>query len=214
MEKPFVVLDLEVTDLYESHGEIMGINALLVSPQGDCLSQLEILVQTQHDVPDWLLKALQLTPQVFAHSALTSEIALRKFLAFVGDHAVFIHNAPFDLPFIHHIASEFGVAFTNKVLDTLPIAELTWPGQRCSVDSLRELLEIGPRDNTENAANSTLQILNAARVIAESYHAQRIEAEQALQKDIGCSDASTGQDICPFCETNHYFQHRQNGGDC
>lgn len=175
MENSFVVLDLEVTDLYESHGEIMGINALLVSPQGVCVSQLAILVQTKHAVPDWLLQDLQLKPQVFVENAITPQAALQKFFAFVGDHPVFIHNAQFDLPFIHRFTSKFGVEFKNTVFDTLLIAELTWPGQRCSIDGLSEFLEISPKDTTENDAKATLQILSAARAIAHNYHAHRIQ---------------------------------------
>lgn len=206
MENPFVVLNLEVTDLYESEGEIMGIQALLVSPKGNFLSQLDILVQTQHDVPAWLLQALQLTHQVFAENALIPETAMHKFLAFVGEHDVFIHNASFDLPFIHRITSEFGFAFKNRVFDVLSIAELTWPGQRCSLDGLREILELYPMDSTENDAKATLQVLNAARGIAENYHAQRMHTALTLRNDSGLQ-ASTRPAICPFCETSHHFQH-------
>lgn len=213
MEKPFVVLDLEVTDLYEKNGEIMAIDALLVNPQGVCLSELSILLQTQRDVPDWLLKSLQLTSRVFAENAITTEIALQKVLAFVDAHDVFIHDAPFDLPFIHRIASEFGFVFTNKVFDTLPIAELTWPGQRCSVDGLREHLEIVPEDKQKNAASSTLQILNAARAIAENYHVKRIHAELSNQKAAGFRDASTVQAICPFCQVSHHFVVNKNAAN-
>lgn len=207
MEKPFVVLNLEVTDLYESQGEIMGIQALLVSPKGNCVSQLDIHVQTQHDVPAWLLHALQLTSQGFAKSALTPKTALQKFLAFVCNCDVFIHNAPFDLRFIHRIAAEFGLPFENRVFDTLSIAELTWPSHCCSTDGLRELLEIGPIGATENAANSTLQILNAARSVAESYHAQRVATALSIRIESGLHVESTGPAICPYCEKNHHFQH-------
>jgi DNA polymerase III alpha subunit (gram-positive type) len=206
MENPFVVLNLEVTDLYESQGEIMGIQALLVSPQGNCLSQLDLLVQTQHDVPDWLLQALQLTSSVFATNALTPQNALQKFLAFIENRDVFIHNAPFDLPFIHRIASKFGVVFANKVFDTLPIAELTWPGQRCSVDGLRELLEIDPRVSTENDAKATMQILIAAREIGQAYHTNRMRTALIMRNGIVLQEASTGPPVCPFCEIEHNFQ--------
>jgi DNA polymerase III epsilon subunit-like protein len=157
-------------------------------------------------VPAWLLEALQLTPQAFAESALHPKIALQKFLAFIGDHDVFIHNALFDLPFIHRFASELGVEFKNTVFDTLQIAELTWPGQRCSIDGLREFLEMRPGETTENAANATLQVLIAAREIAQNYHAQRAEMALTMQSKSSLQVVSTWPAICPFCEIHHNFQ--------
>jgi DNA polymerase III subunit epsilon len=66
---------------------------------------------------------------------------IEKFLAFVKDAQLIIHNAPFDINFLNH---EFKLAGKNygkitdycTVIDTLPLARQLHPGQRNGLDAL------------------------------------------------------------------------------
>lgn len=61
----------------------------------------------------------------------------REFFDFIGDSAMVIHNASFDMGFIEAERALLGLPkMTNKVIDSLRIARLKYPGQKVSLDIL------------------------------------------------------------------------------
>ena len=207
MEATYVVLDVEVTERLEHDGEIMGLQALLISPEGAKLSALELLVQSQRPAPDWLLDELQLDAEYLAAHALEEGEALQLLKEFVGQHPVFVHQAAVDMPFLHRVAERCGLHFSNPVLDTLAIAELTWPGERCSQYALSQLLELKhPLDQPLSAdVMTTWKILLAARELAQSVHAMHIQAAGGAGQLPTPPESSAVPVICPFCRVRHPF---------
>jgi len=64
------------------------------------------------------------------------EIA-KDFFGFIGDSSLVIHNAPFDMGFIEAERRLLGLPkLPNRVIDTLRIARLKYPGQKVSLDVL------------------------------------------------------------------------------
>jgi DNA polymerase III alpha subunit (gram-positive type) len=185
MQKPFVVLDLEVTDFFDRGGEIMGMHALLLTPEGGVASELNVLVKTKMPAPDWLLQELPTDSQTMAASNIDAAAAIEELVAFLGDHAVYIHHASFDQQFLERLAVEHGLTINNQVYDTLAIAEMTWPGQRCSLRGLRQHLQLEATGGSIASEDVwlTLQILLSARKIAHTYHAQRMQAATHRQPE-------------------------------
>lgn len=55
------------------------------------------------------------------------ETVIRDFVAFISNHRLVFHNAPFDMRYIKRYFTHFNLEVTNRVLDTLPIARKKLP---------------------------------------------------------------------------------------
>lgn len=61
----------------------------------------------------------------------------KEFFEFIGDSTLVIHNAPFDMGFIDAERALIGLPkLANRVVDTVRIARLKYPGQKASLDAL------------------------------------------------------------------------------
>ena len=81
-----------------------------------------------------------------------SDVA-RKFLDFIKDDAIIIHNAEFDTNFINKELQNCGFKdMKNSVIDTIKIAKKEFPGQTVNLDSLcRKLSVINTRQDYHGA---------------------------------------------------------------
>ena len=77
----------------------------------------------------------------------------RKFLDFIKDDAIIIHNAEFDTNFINKELQNCGFKdMKNSVIDTIRIAKKEFPGQTVNLDSLcRKLNVINTRQDYHGA---------------------------------------------------------------
>tara|TARA_Y100001960_G_scaffold291604_1_gene333122 strand:- start:84 stop:761 length:678 start_codon:yes stop_codon:yes gene_type:complete len=92
--------------------------------------------------------------EFLANKKKFSEIADR-FLDFIKDKKIIIHNAPFDLSFLNY---ELGLANKKKIekksiIDTLELARQKYPGAQNSLDALCKRLNI---DNSKRNKHSAL----------------------------------------------------------
>ena len=71
-----------------------------------------------------------------------SKIA-QKFLDFIKDDVLIIHNAEFDINFINNELQDCGLdKIKNYIIDTIKIAKTEFPGQTVSLDSLCKKLSV------------------------------------------------------------------------
>ena len=82
-----------------------------------------------------------------------SKIA-QKFLDFINDDIIIIHNAEFDLNFINKELQNCGFSrINNTVIDTIKLAKKEFPGQAVNLDSLCRKLDV---NNTRQSYHGAL----------------------------------------------------------
>lgn len=173
---PFVVADLETTGLSADVHDLLEFAAVAVEADGSVTAKFSMLVRVASPIPPVITRITGITQADVNLNGRALFEAMTLFLAFVGPRPVFFHNAPFDASFLAKAAAKTGLAFTNAVHDTLPLAKEAWPA--LGVYKLSTLAEhIGAATPTHRGladAMATLAVLLAARGVASPAHlAQR-----------------------------------------
>lgn len=101
-------------------------------------------------------------PDAFAVHGITDEVladaprfreVYRDFLDFIGDSALVIHNAPFDMGFLNEEFARLSLPpIQNEVIDTLRIARAKEPTRRASLDHLCQRYGVDNTDRTLHGA--------------------------------------------------------------
>lgn len=163
--RTFVVADLETTGLNAEKDEILEFAAVQVESNGSVTGEFSVLVRASASVPAEITRLTGITQAAINGEGKPLSEAMKAFVAFVGPHPVFFHNAPFDLGFIKKASSLAKVKFANPVYDTLPLARQAWPS--LGTYKLAALAEhIGTSAPAHRAladANAALAVLLAAR---------------------------------------------------
>lgn len=94
-----------------------------------------------------------------------------KFLSFIADDKLVIHNAAFDMKFVNHELNLLKLANikSTRAIDTLTIAKKRFPGARVSLDSLCNRFDISIKKREKHSA------LLDAELLTEVY--QRLTGE-------------------------------------
>ena len=166
----FVVADLETTGLNAEKDEVLEFAAVRVESNGSVTGEFSVLVRASTSVPAEITQLTGITQAAVDGEGRPLSEAMRAFVAFVGPHPVFFHNAPFDLGFIKKASSLAKVKFANPIHDTLPLARQAWPS--LGTYKLAALAEhVGTSAPAHRAladANAALAVLLAARTKVES----------------------------------------------
>jgi DNA polymerase-3 subunit epsilon len=161
----FVVADIETTGLNAEKDEVLEFAAVRVESNGRVTGEFSVLVRASASVPAEITRLTGITQAAIDGEGRPLSEAMRAFVAFVGPHPVFFHNAPFDLGFIKKASSLTKVKFANPVHDTLPLARQAWPS--LGTYKLAALAEhVGTSAPAHRAladANAALAVLLAAR---------------------------------------------------
>jgi len=113
-----------------------------------------------------------LTDEILKDKPIFSEIS-KAFLEFIGDSQLIAHNASFDIGFLNYELNLLGSEpLKNKVIDSLALAKVKFPGKKNNLDILCERFSI---DNTKRNKHGALL---DAELLAEVY-LKLTEAEQA-----------------------------------
>jgi DNA polymerase-3 subunit epsilon len=123
----FVVADLETTGLRAEENDILEFAALRVGADGTVQAEFSMLVDIGRPVPPEIVQLTGISDEDVAREGKRPSVALDAFLAFVGAHPVFFHNAPFDQGFLRVTATALRKKFSNPVHDTLPMSRKAWP---------------------------------------------------------------------------------------
>ncbi len=132
-----LVIDTETTGLDPSDGhrlvEIAAIELFNHLPTG---KTYHTYINPERDMPEAAQAIHGLSAEFLAPHPLFAAVA-RDFLEFIGDDALVIHNAEFDLGFINAELKRAGMTLlTAPVVDTLLLARRRFPGQPANLDAL------------------------------------------------------------------------------
>ncbi len=162
-----IVLDTETTGLSADDGHrIIEIGCVEIVDRRLTGRSLHLYLNPERDVDEGALAVHGLTRERLQDEPCFADVAER-FLAFVRDAEVLIHNAPFDLAFLD---AELGRlrhppfrSFGTNIVDTLAMARELHPGRRNSLDALCE------RYGVSNAHRKLHGALLDAELLADVY---------------------------------------------
>jgi DNA polymerase-3 subunit epsilon len=159
-----IVLDTETTGLDPLTGhrivEIACLELVNHLPTG---RQFQAYLNPERDMPADAEAVHGLTSAFLADKPRFAEI-LEGFMEFVGDAALVIHNAEFDLRFLNaELARLKRPSLAHRIVDTLQIARRKFPGAQASLDALCRRFAI------DNSARTKHGALLDAELLAEVY---------------------------------------------
>ena len=185
-----VVLDTETTGLEVSKGhkiiEIGILEIINFVPSGQ---SLHLYVNPERVIDNDAIKIHGITNEFIAKKPTFKQIA-QKFLDFIRDDKLVIHNAPFDLGFLNAELEQagFNTISEDRVIDTLKIARQKFPGAQASLDALCRRFQI----------NNSHRDLHGALTDADLLASVYVELTGGLQSSLLFSESSVNikeQDI-------------------
>ena len=148
-----VVLDTETTGISVREGHrIVEIGCIELENLIPTKNRFHCYLNPERKVSEKALKVHGYTDEFLAKQIKFSEIG-DKFLEFIKDKRLIIHNAEFDLGHLNNELSIFGKKkITNEVIDTLILARDKFPGSAVSLDALCKRYRIDNSNRTQHTA--------------------------------------------------------------
>ena len=147
-----LILDTETTGLDYENDKIIEIG--VVELRDNILTQnyFHEYINPNIDISISAQKVHGLSSEFLSDKPTFNNIAQR-FLDFIKNDTIIIHNANFDTNFINKELQECGLKkMSNTIIDTIKIAKQEFPGQTVNLDSLcRKLNVINNRQNYHGA---------------------------------------------------------------
>ena len=164
-----VVVDTETTGLEPERGHrVIEVGCVEIVDRRLTGRHLQLYMNPERDIDDAANEIHGLDVHFLADKPKFAEVADR-FLAFIAEAEVIIHNAPFDTSFIDYELSLLGRADAKhmaafcSVTDSLALARRKHPGQKNSLDALCR------RYNVDNSARELHGALLDAEILADVY---------------------------------------------
>lgn len=160
-----IVLDTETTgfDPYAGHRivEIGCVELVNRMATGNVYHQY---INPERDMPEEAFKVHGLSEDFLSGHPLFKDVA-QDFLKFIGDAALVIHNASFDMKFLNAELEWLGIPHIpmDRAVDTLAIARKKFPGSQVSLDALCRRFEI------DNSSRDFHGALLDSELLAEVY---------------------------------------------
>ena len=148
-----VVLDTETTGISVREGHrIVEIGCIELENLIPTKNRFHCYLNPERKVSEKALDVHGYTDEFLAKQIKFSEIG-DKFLEFIKDKRLIIHNAEFDLGHLNNELSIFGKKkITNEVIDTLILARDKFPGSLVSLDALCKRYRIDNSNRTQHTA--------------------------------------------------------------
>ncbi len=136
-----IILDTETTGLKPEEGNrIIEIGAVEMIDRRLTGNNFHQYINPERKIEKGALDVHGITNEFLADKPLFADI-MEKFIAYITDSELIIHNAPFDVGFLNH---EFKlidpkakpVSKYAKVFDTLALARKKYPGKKNNLDAL------------------------------------------------------------------------------
>jgi len=158
-----VILDTETTGLEPEYGHrIIEIGAVEVINRALTGRDFHTYLNPDRDSDPGALEVHGLTTEFLSDKPRFKDI-VEKFLEYVRDAEVIIHNAPFDIKFLNAELERLGLPpFENvcaSITDSLVFAKSLHPGKRNSLDALCERYGISNAHRTLHGALLDSQLL-------------------------------------------------------
>lgn len=123
-----VAVDVETTSLSPVTGEVIEVGACLFSG-GAVKARFQSLIRPKGEISQETFELTGIDPEKLREAPLAEEV-YGGFLAFLGDHPLVAHNAPFDRGFLLKTAQRLGLPFKKTVLDTLALGRILNPDMK------------------------------------------------------------------------------------
>ena len=148
-----VVLDTETTGISVREGHrIVEIGCIELENLIPTKNRFHCYLNPERKVSEKALEVHGYADEFLAKQIKFSEIG-DKFLEFIKDKRLIIHNAEFDLGHLNNELSIFGKKkITNEVIDTLILARDKFPGSPVSLDALCKRYRIDNSNRTQHTA--------------------------------------------------------------
>lgn len=160
-----VVLDTETTGFDPVSGDrLVEIGCLELWNHIPTGKNLQLYLNPERDMPEAAFQIHGLSAEFLSDKPKFAEV-VDKFLDFVGDAPLVIHNAEFDMKFINfelERAGKISIPMARAV-DTVRMARVKFPGAPASLDALCKRFSI------DNSARSLHGALLDAQLLAEVY---------------------------------------------
>ena len=191
-----IVLDTETTGLDPFSGdrivEIACVELINCIPTG---SFFHTYVNPERDVPERATQVHGLTLD-FLKDFPVFESVYEKFLSFVKNDPLVIHNATFDLKFLNYELKQKSQApLSNPSVDTLRIARSKFPGSPASLDALCRRFKIDLSSRTQHGALVDCELLSGVYLELCGGRQRGIFGSQSQEKDAEGGAALSHQDL-------------------
>ena len=145
-----IVLDTETTGISAAEGHrIIEIGALELVNHTPTGNNLHLYINPERDIEDGAFAVHGISSEFLANKPVFADIAER-FMKFVGEDQMVIHNASFDMAFINAELARLSLPEypMSRAVDTLAMARKKFPGAQANLNALCRRFEIdnGHRD--------------------------------------------------------------------
>jgi DNA polymerase-3 subunit epsilon len=180
-----IVLDTETTGFDPFTGDrIVEIGALELESHLPTGIQFHEYINPEREMPDEAFQVHGLGDDFLRDKPKFAQVG-QKFLDFIQDSTLIIHNAAFDMKFLNAELKRMGLPEIpmNRALDTLPMARKKFPGSPASLDALCRRFGITNFDRDLHGA------LLDSEILAEVY----LELIGGRQPDFGLARSSSSK---------------------
>ena len=163
-----IVLDTETTGLDVDDGhKVIEIGCVEIIDRNITSNVFHEYINPKRLIDEKAFEVHGISNESLEGKPIFSEI-INKFMDYVSDSALIIHNAPFDIGFLRSELNFSGedpdyISIKREILDTLKMARKAFPGKRNSLDALCSRYSV---DNTDRNLHGALL---DARLLANVY---------------------------------------------
>ena len=214
-----ICLDIETTGLDPKDGhKIIEIACVELVNKVKTGKFFHSFVNPRREVPQDAFKIHGISTE-FLKDKPIFDLVVDKFLAFIGDDILVIHNAPFDTKFLNFELNILGrkILDMSRVVDSLVIARKKFPGAQNSLDALckRFNIDLSKRDkhgaliDTELLCDIYIELMGGAQggfgfePIKKVQQKNPIYNEVMIQKNTNPIVPSRHFEITPEEQNNH-----------
>lgn len=151
-----IVLDTETTGFdYDKGDRIVEIGCIEMINREITDNHFHVYINPERSMPIEAFNVHGLSEEFLSDKPLFAEVG-QKFLDYIDDADLIIHNAGFDVPFLNYELAQMGlppVTDRSEVIDTLKMAREIYPGQRNTLDALCRRLGV---DNSRRELHGAL----------------------------------------------------------
>lgn len=155
-----ICLDTETTGLTPKEGhKIIEIACVELVNKIKTGEHFHIYVNPRRDVPEEAFKIHGISTEFLQDKPIFDHIA-QKFLDFIQNDTLIIHNAAFDLKFLNFELGVIGLpTLKNNIIDSLKLARQKFPGSPNSLDALCKRFNIDLSVREKHGALTDTQLL-------------------------------------------------------
>jgi DNA polymerase-3 subunit epsilon len=190
-----ILFDTETTGLEPHLGhrviEIAALELVNDLPTG---RHFHALVHPERDIPEDVTRIHGITLAHLVNKPRFADI-VDEMLAFFGDGPLIAHNAPFDFGFLNAEFRRAGLPIlaTERMIDTLALAKIRFPGMPNSLDALCRRFAI------DLSARTTHNALLDCRLLAEVY----VELTGGRQRGLSLAAEQAAAELVVYTHTGH-----------